>query len=124
MKMVTARVMPLPGNQRDGLVSFLADDAAVVLIVNVALPELALLIETGDVVPKLRVGGYCAPLGDEVMDALSVTLPVKPFAGCTVIVEMFPLVAPFVTVTPVPDTPKVGGGRVIVYAADATVLCV
>jgi hypothetical protein len=56
---------------------------------------------TGLVEPKLKVGGYWAPDGLEVMAAVSATLPMKPPAGVTVIVEVFPVVAPGATVTAV-----------------------
>src|SRR5208282_1369775 len=52
--------------------------------------------------PKLKVGRSCAPLGLEVKAAFSVTVPVKPPAGVTVIVEKFPVIAPGATVTTVP----------------------
>ena len=114
MKMATASVIPLPDNHNAGPLRFAAEDAAVVLIVNVATPEVAPVIETGDVPPKLSVGRFVAPLGEEVIDALSATLPVKPFAGCTVIFDVFPLPAPFVTVTAVQEVLNVGGCRLMV----------
>jgi hypothetical protein len=49
---------------------------------------------TGDVVPKLNVGGSVAPFGLEVRVAVNVTLPVNPPLGVTVIVDVFPVVAP------------------------------
>lgn len=69
---------------------------------------------TGLVEPKLKVGGYWAPVGLEVTAAVSTTLPVKPPAGVTVMVEVFPVVAPGVTVTAGPLTVKLGVGAVIV----------
>jgi hypothetical protein len=46
-------------------------------MVRVAVPAVVPVILTGLVVPKLKVGGYWAPAGLEVMAAVSVTLPVK-----------------------------------------------
>lgn len=81
---------------------------AVVETVRVAVPAVVPEMLTGVVEPKLKVGGYCAPVGLEVIEAVSVTLPVKPPAGVTVIVEVFPMVAPGETVTAVPLTVKLG----------------
>jgi hypothetical protein len=79
---------------------------------------------TGVVEPKLKVGGYWAPVGVEVMAAVSVTLPVKPPLGDTEIVEVFPVVAPAFKVTAVPLTVKPGGGGTVtvteVVPLDAT----
>ena len=69
---------------------------------RVAVPADVLVMFTGLVEPKLKVGGYWAPEGLEVMAAVSVTLPVKSPAGVTVIVEVFAVVAPGATVTAVP----------------------
>jgi hypothetical protein len=54
------------------------------------------------------VGGYRAPAGLEVTDAVNATLPVKPSTGVTVIVDVFPLVAPGMTLTAVPLSVKLG----------------
>jgi hypothetical protein len=84
-------------------------DAAVVEIVRVAVPAALPVMLTGLLEPKLKAGGFWAPAGLEVIDAISVTLPVKPPAGVTVMVEVFPVVAPGITVTPTPLTAKLGG---------------
>ena len=68
----------------------------------------------GLVEPKLNVGGYWAPVGLAVTAAVSTTLPVKPPAGVTVMVEVFPVVAPGETVTAVPPIVKLGVGAIIV----------
>jgi hypothetical protein len=68
---------------------------------------------TGLVEPKLRVGGYCAPDGLEVTEAVNATLPVKPPVGVTVIVDAFAVVAPAVTVTALPVTVKLGFTAVV-----------
>jgi len=82
--------------------------ADVVLTVRVAVPELEPLMLTGVVKPKLKVGGYWAPAGLDVMVAVKATLPVNPPLGATVIVDVFPVVAPGSTVTEVPATVKLG----------------
>jgi hypothetical protein len=87
---------------------------AVVEIVRVAVPAEAFVMLTGVVEPKLKVGRSCAPVGVLVTAAVSATLPVKPPLGVTVIVEVFPVVAPGDTVTVVPLTVKLGGGGLIV----------
>jgi hypothetical protein len=81
---------------------------AVVEMVRVAVPAVAPSMLTGLVEPKLKVGGYWAPVGLEVTAAVSVTLPVKPPAGVTVIVEVLPDAAPGDTESAVPVTAKVG----------------
>ena len=87
--------------------------AAVVVIVSVAVPAEVPVMLTGLVGPKLKVGGYWAPAGLEVMAAVSATLPVKPPLGVTVIVEVFPVVAPGETVTAVPLTVNPGDGGIV-----------
>lgn len=82
--------------------------AAVVEMVSVAVPALALVISTGLVVPKLKVGESCAPEGLAVIDAVSVTLPVNPPLGVTVMVEMLAVVAPGFRATAEPVTVKPG----------------
>ena len=76
--------------------------AAVVEMVRVAVPALEPVIETGLVEPKLKLGISCAPLGLEVIAAVSETAPVNPPVGVTVIVETFPVSAPGSRVTAVP----------------------
>lgn len=75
---------------------------------SVAVPAAVPVILTGLVEPKLRVGRFCAPLGPEVTAAVSVTLPVKPLNGVTVMADVFPVVAPALTVTAVPAIVKKG----------------
>jgi hypothetical protein len=64
---------------------------------------------TGVVEPKLKVGGYCALAGLDVIAAVSATLPVKPPLGVSVMVEVLPVVAPGATVTGVPVMMRLGG---------------
>ena len=66
---------------------------------RVAVPGLTPAIPTGLVEPKLKVGEYCAPAGLDERDAVRATLPVKPPAGVTVMVDVFPVVAPGATET-------------------------
>ena len=81
-------------------------------MVSVAVLDAVPLMVTELVAPELKVGASCAPEGLELMDAVSVTLPVKPPAGVTVTVEEFPLVAPGEMVTDVAEIVNVGGGGV------------
>jgi hypothetical protein len=76
--------------------------AAVVEMVRVAVPAVVPAMITGLVEPKLKVGRYWAPAGLVVMTAVNATLPVKPPAGVTVIVDVFPEIAPGATETAVP----------------------
>ena len=75
---------------------------AVVEMVRVAGTPVVPVMLTGLVEPKLQVGGFTAPAGLEVMAAASVTLPVKPPTGVTVMVDVFPEDAPAATETAVP----------------------
>jgi len=86
--------------------------AAVVETVSVAATE-PLVMFTGLVDPKLKVGGYWAPAGPEVIVAVNATLPVKPPVGTTVMVELFPVVAPGAIVTGVPLRVKLGLGAIV-----------
>jgi hypothetical protein len=76
-------------------------EEAVVEMVRVAVPAVALVMLTGVVVPKLNVGKFCAPVGLPVMAAVNATLPVKPPLGITETVDAFPVVAPATNVTAV-----------------------
>jgi len=82
--------------------------AAVVEMVSVAVPAAGPVMPTGVVEPKLSVGRYWAPAGLDVMVAVSATLPVKPPLGVTVIVDVFPVVAPFAILTAAPLIVKLG----------------
>jgi hypothetical protein len=77
-------------------------------MVRVAVPVAAPVMLTGVVEPKLKVGGFTAPVGPEVTAAVSATLPVNPPAGVTATVEVLPVVAPAATVTAVPAIVKMG----------------
>jgi hypothetical protein len=72
---------------------------AVVEIVSVAVPALALEITTGLVEPKLSVGRSFAPVGLAVICAVKATEPVNPPVGVTVIFDVFAEVAPGSSVT-------------------------
>jgi hypothetical protein len=77
-----------------------------VFMVRVAVPAVVPVMLTGLVEPKLKLGGYWAPAGLDVMAAVNDTLPVKPPAGVTVMVEVFPVVAPGATEAAVPLSEK------------------
>jgi hypothetical protein len=81
---------------------------AVVVMVRAAVPAAVPEMETGVVEPKLRVGALEAPAGELVIAAVRATLPVNPPLGVTVIVEVFPVVAPATTVTAVPARARPG----------------
>jgi hypothetical protein len=81
----------------------------VVETVRVAVPAAALVMLTGLVEPKLKVGRYCAPVGLDVTEAVSATLPVKPPLGVTVIIDVFPEDAPGLIDTALAPTVKLGG---------------
>jgi hypothetical protein len=55
---------------------------------------------------RLHLAGSLAAVGER--SQLRLTVPVKPLTGVTVIMEVFPVVAPGVTVTAVPLTVKPG----------------
>ena len=83
--------------------------SAVVETVNVAVPLPVPLMATDPVEPKPTVGASEAFAGLEVITAVKATVPVKPPAGVTVIVDALPAVAPGVTATVVPVMEKLGG---------------
>ena len=94
--------------------------AAVVFTVNVDVCAVVPLIvmEAG----ILHVAGSVAAF---VLKAqLKLTVPVNPPVELTVIVDVLPVVAPGVTVIAVPETVKLGGGRLMMKAALATALLV
>jgi hypothetical protein len=91
--------------------------AAVVKTVRVAVPAVAPVRLTGVVAPKLRVGGFTGFAGVLVIAAVSVTLPVKPPLGVTVMVEVLPVVAPGRTEADVPVTVKLGVTGVVTDTA-------
>jgi hypothetical protein len=78
------------------------DLPAVVEMVSVAVPGVVDVILTGLVAPKLSVGVFTAPDGLVAITAVSVTEPVNPLVGVTVIVEVLPVVAPADRVVVVP----------------------
>jgi hypothetical protein len=74
--------------------------AAVVDTVSVDVCAAPLIAtEAGE---RLHVAGSLAAVGE--MAQLRLTVPVKPLTGVTVIVEVFPVVAPGATLTAVPLT--------------------
>ena len=67
-----------------------------------------LLMLTEFVEPKLTTGRYFAPAGVVVIAAVRVTIPVKFPVGVTVIVDIFPVVAPGTRLTACPETVNEG----------------
>ena len=94
----------------------------VVVIVRVAVVALDPVMLTEFVDPKLNVGGFIALAGLDVIAAVSVTTPVKPPPGVTVMEDVLPVVAPADTATGAPLILKLGGGRLMVKSAEATAL--
>ena len=67
---------------------------------------------------RLQVGRSLAPVGDEVMAQLSVTVPAKPFVPTTLIAPVFPVVAPGLRVMEVvPPLPAVKLGSAVMVNA-------
>ena len=86
--------------------------AAVVVMVSVAVAAPELVTLTGEVEPKLKVGGNWFPAGPDATEAVIVTLPVNPPLGVSVTVEVLPVVAPGMTDTFVPVRARPGGAVV------------
>jgi hypothetical protein len=82
-------------------------ELAVVVIVSVAVPAALPVMFAGVVEPKLSVG-WTPPDGPVVIAEVNATLPVNPPTGVRVIAEVFPEVAPAVTVTGLPVMVKPG----------------
>lgn len=99
-----AKAVPPAGGQKDFPAWFRAEVAAVVFTVRdvVCGVELLILTEAG----ILQVAGSLAAIG--VTLQLRVIDPVKPPVGVRVMVDVFPDVAPGVTVTGVPVMEKPG----------------
>jgi hypothetical protein len=94
----------------------------VVVIVRVAVVALDPVMLTEFVDPKLNVGGFIALAGLDVIAAVSVTTPVKPPPGVTVMEDVLPVVAPAAIATGAPLILKLGGGRLMVKSAEVTAL--
>ncbi len=99
---------------------------AVVETVKVPVAGATPLRVTGVVPLKLKVGRSTAPLGLVAIAAVRTTLPVKPFAGVTVMVVVLPVVAPgeLMVMAPPLANEKVGGGMKAVTLTFTTVVCV
>jgi hypothetical protein len=92
-----------------------------VLAVSVATPGVVLIMLTGLVDPKLKMGKYTAPEGLVAMKAVRVTLPVKPPAGVIEMAEVLPVDAPRTTVTAVPVSVKltvIGAALIVIVVPD------
>ena len=79
---------------------------AVLPTVKIAVAAAVPVTLTGE--GMLQVTGLIAPDGTVVTAQLRLTLPVNPFDGVTLIVEVLPVVAPAVIVTLVPERANVG----------------
>jgi hypothetical protein len=79
---------------------------------------------TGDVMPKLNVGGSEAPAGLVVRAAVKVTPPVKPPLGVTVIVEVLPVAAPGELMVMAPPLVRANDAGAAVTVAVTVVVCV
>ena len=91
------------------------------LAVSVATPGVVLIMLTGLVDPKLKMGKYTAPEGLVAMKAVRVTLPVKPPAGVIEMAEVLPVDAPRTTVTAVPVSVKltvIGAALIVIVVPD------
>ena len=80
--------------------------ADVVATVKVAVAAVLPVMLTDE--GTLQVAGLAAPAGLELMAQDNPTAPVNPLAGVAVMVDVFPVVAPGVTVTEVPLIVNVG----------------
>jgi len=84
--------------------------------VSVAVCTVAPVMLTDD--GMLQVAGLVAFAGAVVTEQLRATVPVKPLEGVTVIVDVLPDIAPWLTVTaPLLEMEKVGVGAVTVIGA-------
>jgi len=101
----SASAVPPAGGQNSLFMWFSALVGAVVFSVSVAVCAVLPLMVT-EVGDRLHVTGSTVNAG--VTEQLRLMAPVNPFAGVTVIVEVFPVVAPGATVTAVPLNAKVG----------------
>jgi hypothetical protein len=66
------------------------------------------------------VGGNRAPAGPEVTAVVNVTVPLKPPVDVAVMVDVFPVVAPALTVSGVPVMMKLGVPGLLVTSTMAT----
>lgn len=99
--------------------------AGVVVTVSVPVAAVVPVMLTGDVEPKLNVGGLVAPVGLDVCAAVRTTLPVKPPLGVTVMVAVLPVIAPGATVIVPPLVrAKLGGGTKAVTVTPTMVVWV
>lgn len=104
-----ANVAPPAGGQKGLRFSFLAFVAAVVVTVSVKVWGVLPLIVT-EVGFRLHVGMSLTPVIVVVTLQVRVTVPLNPFVPATLIVPVFPVVAPGVTVMDV--VPPVPGAKV------------
>ena len=103
-KNTSVRTVP-PADGQNSFIGRFRAVAPVVYMVSaeVCAEEPLIVTEAGE---RLHVAGSFAATG--VMAQLKVTAAVNPFVGVTVMVEVFPVVAPGATETAVPAIVKVG----------------
>jgi hypothetical protein len=111
-----ANVAPLAEGQKKLLFRFSALDAALVLTVSVEVWAEAPLMVTEDGF-RLHVGMSLTPVSAVVTLQVRLTTPLNPFVPTTLIVPVFPVVAPAVTVKDVvpPDPGATPAGILSVY---------
>ena len=108
-KKASARVAP-PADGQKSLNGWLSAVPEVVETVSVAVCAVEPLIVT-EGGAMLHVAGSFAAAG--VIAQVRLTVPVNPFDGVMVMVEVFPVVAPGSSVIVVPVTANVGGGPAV-----------
>jgi hypothetical protein len=79
--------------------------AVLATVKGVVVVTAALLVTSTDD-GGVQVTGLVAPVGAVVTAQVKATVPVNPFVGVTVIGDVLPVVAPWLTVTLVPETLK------------------
>jgi len=115
-KKTIARAAPPADGQNDFTGLFSAVVGAVVVMVKVEVCAEAPLIVT-DAGLRVQVAGSVAPLGPET-EQVNATAPVNPPVGVTVIVDVFPLVAPGLKLMlPLLLRPKLGGTAAVTVTA-------
>ena len=104
-KKTPASAVPPADGQKSLFVRFSALVAAMVVTVSIEVCVVVPLMVT-EAGERLHVAGLLAAVG--LIEQLRLIVPVNPFDGATVIVEVFPVVAPGATVIAGPLTAKVG----------------
>jgi len=114
---INASAVPPVVGLKSFCIRFSALDDAVVFTVSVEVWVVVPLRGT-EVGLRLQVGGSLAPVGDEVMAQVRLTVPLNPFVPTTLMVAAFPVVAPGVRVMElVPPLPAVKLGSAVMVNA-------